>query len=350
MSSNSVKINPSLIKKILVIKLRGIGDVVCSSIVIDNLKENLPEAKIDYLVERPSYFGLKGLTELNEVLVFERSSVKKRLELAWKIRRSKYDLVLDFFCNPSSAQITFFSGAKFRVGFPFRGRKYAYNIFGPADRTTWHNAELHLKVLECLGLSVQKKNLKYFIDEQSKEFANKYFIESSLDKKFVVGICPTGSWESKKCDPEKLTEIANHVIERYGAQIFILWGKGDEKDANKLFNLLGEKTILAPSTSIQEMAALIEKCSFLIANDSGPMHIATALGIPVLSLHGPTNPKLQGPYGDKHEWINLPELDCIECNLLKCPKNHECFLNLPIESIMTKIDFLITKNKLQYFL
>jgi heptosyltransferase III len=334
------------IKKILVIKLRGIGDVVCSTMVIDNLRNDFPKAQIDYLVEKPSSFGLLGIKQLNKVWIFNRKILLERIKLALAVRKENYDLVFDFFGNPSSAQLTFVSGAKYRVGFPLRGRKYAYNIFGPEERSTWHNAILHLKVLEKVGISNKHRNLLYSLDDTSKLFAEKYFSKTFSNDEFVVGICPTGSWESKKCDPGKFAEIAAQVIKTYNAKILILWGKGDEKDGEKLQKILGDKCIYAPPTSIIEMAALISHCKFLIANDSGPMHIATALGTPVLSLHGPTSPQLQGPYGEKHEWIHLSELHCIMCNLLECKYNHECFLNLPMEKIMEKIDSLVSKNHL----
>ena len=108
------------IKKILVIKLRGIGDVVCSTMVIDNLRYDFPNAQIDYLVEKPSSYGLIGLKQLNKVWIFNRKKLSKRIMLALSVRREKYDLVFDFFGNPSSAQLTFISGAKYRVGFPLR--------------------------------------------------------------------------------------------------------------------------------------------------------------------------------------------------------------------------------------
>ncbi|MEW6653054.1 MAG: glycosyltransferase family 9 protein [Bacteroidota bacterium] len=334
------------VTKILLIKLRGIGDVVCSTIVVDNLREEFPNAQIDFLTEKPSSFGLRGLNQINNVILFDKKSLAKRLKLAWGIRKTNYDLVFDFFCNPSSAQITFFSGAKYRIGFPLRGRKYAYNFYGPEERSTWHNAVLHLKVLEKFGIETKHQKLLYSLDSKSNLFAENYF-ESTFEKKdFVVGICPTGSWASKKCDAEKFAEIAELLIKKYNAKILILWGKGDETDGEKLLGLLKDKAIYAPPTSILEMASLISKCKFLIANDSGPMHISTALGTPVLSIHGPTAPQLQGPFGDKHEWINLPELDCIVCNLLECKRNHECFRNLPAEKIMNKIDLLIMKNNL----
>ncbi|MFZ5948015.1 MAG: glycosyltransferase family 9 protein [Stygiobacter sp.] len=334
------------IRKILIVKLRGIGDVVCSTIVVDNLREDFPNAQIDYLVEKPSSFGLVELNQINNVLIFDKKSLWNRIKLAFKVRKEKYDLVFDFFGNPSSAQITFFSNAKFRIGFPFRGRKYAYNFYGPSERAKWHNAILHLKVLDKFGFTTKYQNLLFALSDEAKIFANNFFDKTFSSDDFVVGISTTGSWQSKKCDPEKFAEIAELVIKKYNAKILIIWGKGDEEDSQKLFSLLKGKATLSPDTTIQQMAGLISKCKFLIANDSGPMHISTAIGTPVLSIHGPTAPELQGPFGEKHEWINLPELDCIVCNLLVCPRKHECFLNLPNEAIMKKIESLIKKNKL----
>ena len=107
----------SKIKNILIIKLRGIGDVVLSTIVIDNLKTDFPDAKIDYLVESPSAPGLSGIKQINRVLIFERLNFFSKVSLAKSIRKNHYDLVLDFFSNPSTAIITYFSGAKHRMGF-----------------------------------------------------------------------------------------------------------------------------------------------------------------------------------------------------------------------------------------
>ncbi len=281
------------IKKILIIKLRGIGDVVLSTIVIDNLRNDFPNAEIDYLVEFPSYPGLTGLKSLNRVLIFNRKSFQSKVKLLFQIRKSRYDLVFDFFSNPSTAQLTFFSGAKYRVGFPYRGRKYAYNLFGPEERGKYHAAQLHLEVLKSLGLSNNEKNLLYSIDESSHSFADNFIKENHLENDFIVGICPTGGWPSKKCDPEKFAEIAKAVQAKFHAKILILWGKSDEDDAMKIHSLLDSSTVIAPSTSIQELAALISKCKIMIANDSGPMNIATAVGTPVLSMHGPTSPYMR---------------------------------------------------------
>ena len=110
--------------------------------------------------------------------------------------------------------------------------------------------------------------------------------------------------------------------------------------------LLGDEAVLAPDTTIGQMGAILSQCDAVIANDSGPMHISTSVGTPTLSIHGPTNPKLQGPYGAKHAWIRNEELDCIECNLLECPRKHECFTELETEKILDVFSSLLAGNHL----
>lgn len=340
-------IDKNAVKKILIIKLRGIGDVVLSTIALDNLKSDFPDATIDYLTDPPSIPALEGLPHINKVLLFPRNSTWERVKLMAKIRNQNYDIVFDFFSNPSTALITFLSGAKYRVGFPYKGRKYAYNLYGPEERSKYHAAVLHLETLKKLSLTSTHTNLHFYIDDKSKMFADKFIIESNLKNSFVVGISPSGGWASKKCDPDIFAKIGNEVVKKYNSSILIVWGGSDKNDAEEIHKLI-PGSILAPPTSIREMAAFIERCDILLANDSGPMHISTAVRTPVLSIHGPTDPKLQGPFGEKHEWINYAELDCIICNLLECPRKHECFRELPFERILAKVDLLIQKNNLHF--
>ncbi|MEW6194784.1 MAG: glycosyltransferase family 9 protein [Bacteroidota bacterium] len=335
------------IKKILIIKLRGIGDVVLSTIVLNNLKTDFPDSTIDYLTDPPSKAGLEGLKYINQVITYPKKFVD-RIKLINQIRKQKYDLILDFYSNPTTAQITFLSGAKYRCGFPYRGRRYAYNIFGPSERGRFHAATLHLEFLKSIGLSDDKQNLHFYTSEGDNIFADNWLEKNLPADTSFFGISPSGGWQSKKCDPDILANFGNEITKKYPIKALILWGPGDYDDAIEIKKILGNSAFIAPSTTIRQMAAFISKCKFVIANDSGPMHISTAVGIPTLSIHGPTDPTLQGPFGDKHEWINLAELDCIVCNLLTCPKMHECFRDLPINRVIEKVDKLITKNKLQF--
>lgn len=333
------------VHRILVIKLRGIGDVVLSTIVLDNLRKDFPQAKIDFLCDAPSKPGLEGLNQINRVFILPKK-ISKRINLFWEIRKQRYDLVLDFFSNPTTAQITALSGAKYRAGFPYSGRKWAYNLHGPSERDRFHSATLHLEFLQIIGIEASFNNLYFYISDDDNLFVTNWLKKNILINNSYYGISPSGGWPSKKCEPEKFAEIAESIFQKYNLPALILWGPDDYNDAVAINKILGNKSFLAPNTTIRQMAAFISTCKFIIANDSGPMHISTAVGTPVLSIHGPTNPLHQGPYGHKHEWINLSELDCIICNLLECPRNHECFKDLPINRIMEKVDNLITKNNL----
>lgn len=333
----------SQIKKILLIKFRGIGDVILSTVVLKNIKSQYPDAVIDFLTEKPSTQLLKEISLINEVLVYNFSN---RFEIASKIleiRRRKYDLVIDLYSNPKSAQLTFGSGAKFRAGFPYRGRKYAYNLYGPAERGKHHAGELHLLFLEKIGIEVKHREQYIVVSKEAGERAKEFFNSQKSGIKFCA-LVPGGGWGSKRCDPVKFAEIGLKIYEEYGLTSLILWGKGDIEEAERIKELMGDKAVLSPETSFMEMGAMALGCLFAVANDSGPMHFISALGIPTLALHGPTDPALQGPYGDKHETVRLEELECICCNLLKCNRKHECFLDLPVERVMSKIENLLAKN------
>lgn len=341
-----MEIKRKKVKKILIIKLRGIGDVILSTVVLENLKNDFPDAKIDYLTELPSLPALENITLINEILILKKDSLFSSIKLIIKIFLNRYDLVFDFFSNPRTALITFLSFAIYRAGFPYRIRNYAYNLKGPKERDKFHAAQLHLEFLKMIGLSFKKSNMFFGLNNDDREFANNFFYEKFTVNDKVIGLSPSGGWQSKKCDPIKFAEIGNAVFQKYKIKILILWGIGDHIDALEIGKLMNNQVTLAPSTDIRKLAALIEKCSAVIANDSGPMHIAAALNTPVLSLHGPTNPNLQGPFGNKHEFIRNESLDCIGCNLLECNRNHECFLDLSINDVLNKFDLLIRKNNL----
>ncbi len=337
-------IDKNSISKILIIKLRGIGDVVLSTIIFDSLRKEFPTAEIDYLTEKPSDQILKNFNFINNVLVLDRKSTANRIKTAHLIRKSNYDLVMDLFSNPTTAQLTFFSGARYRAGFPYKGRKYAYNLFGPIERGKFHAAELHIEFIKEIGLSIANKKLEYVLNKSDISFANNYLNQNELSGSSLIGLSPSGGWESKRCTPEKFAEIADKVIEKFDSDLILLWGPEDKNDVDKITKLMKNEAICAPATTINQMAAFISKCDLFIANDSGPMHISTAVGTPTLSIHGPTSPLLQGPYGEQHEWVRLDELDCIECNLLECPKKKECFNDLPVERILEKVENLFNKN------
>lgn len=329
--------DPTKIKKILLIKPRGIGDVVLSTILLDNLKSGFPDATIDYLTENFAKSAVEPLHQINKVLTMKKSEFF--LNAVKKIRREKYDLLLDLWCNPRTAQISFFSGVKWRVGFAYRGRQYAYNLKATSGRGSVHAAEHNLEVLKPLNIQVTSKNIHYKVMENEIKKAESFFSAQNFSKeKKRIGIIPAGGWGAKRCPAGKWAELAQTLLQKFGVYFPIIWGPGDEEDAREIQSSLPEDSILIPDTTLSEMAAYIVKCDLILANDSGPMHIAAAMGVPTIGVFGPTNPINHGPYGQHGNYITHPDLDCLVCNANECPLgHHKCMKELPPETLLQKI-------------
>ena len=323
------------IKNVLCIKPRGIGDIVLSTIILDSLIDYFPGIKIDYLTE---HFATQALE--NNPLVYKVLAMKKKefpLFVANRIRKEKYDMVLDLWSNPRSAQITFLSGIRYRVGYNYRGRRYAYNVLVNSEPIEQHAAEDNLKFLDAIGVPVISKEIHYYVSEKDNEWAEDFIKKSLNANTHIIGLIPAGGWPSKRCDASKWVEIGKEIRNNFIVQFLILWGPGDEDDAQKIKTGLNDSAILIPEATIDELSGLINKCDLIIANDSGPMHIAAALGIPTIGLFGPTNPKAHRPYSENSDYVIKEDLHCIICNKLTCPLAHECMLDMPINKVIDKI-------------
>lgn len=340
------------IQKILIIKLRAIGDVILSTIVIPNLRQAFPNAQIDFLTERPAADVVLGNPMLNQVHILELKKIQSLpLKLRWKenrkfihqIKEKKYDLVFDFFGNPRSALLTWLSRGKIRIGYNWRGRQLAYNRVIKSRAATVHEAEFHLDALRAFKIPIVSRELQFPIDDFSRLFALDFLKQHNITNKFLVGINCSGGWAAKRWPLVRFAELADRLVVQYQASILILWGPQERLDAQKLASLMKQPVTLAPPTTLKQSAALIKNCKLIISNDSGPMHLAAALKVPTVGIFGPTNPKLQGPYGTIHEIARLETLPCLGCNQVKCD-HVSCMLKLPIEVVWQAVERCIQKN------
>jgi len=259
-----MKINKTEIKKILIIKPRGIGDIILSTIVLDNLSSCFPAAEIHYLVEEFAKQSVEDNPLIKKIHTMQKTEFA--YFVARRIRKEKYDLIIDLWSNPRSAQITFLSGAKYRLGYSYRGRRYAYNIKAVADRGDVHSAEHNLELLKAIDVPITSKNIHYHINKNSQEKADRFIKESKLINRAIIGIIPSGGWESKRCDAENWIEICRELVNQFDVSLLLLWGPGDEGDVKKIKSELKDEIVVTPETDVDEMAALINNCDLIIAN------------------------------------------------------------------------------------
>ncbi len=339
-----MEIKPEKIKKILCIKPRGIGDVVLSTVILENLRDYFKNSRIDYLTESFAAPALENNPMIHKILTMGNKEFP--LKAAWKLRKEKYDMILDLWSNPRTALITFLSRVKYRVGFAYRGRKYAYNILATSHRGKHHSAEHNLELLKIIDVPIVSRNISYYLTREDYLKARNFIDKHVPTDKTIIGIIPSGGWPSKRCDAEKWVEICTRIAEKYNSVFLIIWGPGDENDAHYIKNQLPANAYLIPPTGLNEAAGYIFNCALILANDSGPMHISAAMGKPTLGIFGPTSPISHGPYSSNSGYVLKDDLFCIICNRTECPYNHECFRDLSVKTVISKLEELAYKNQI----
>jgi len=341
-------------EKILIIKLRAIGDVVMSTAVLDGIRAAYPKARIDFLTETESKDIVFGNPILNQVIVYDRKRIAKsfflkrmieNLRLIARIRNQRYDFIFDFFGNPRSAWITFLSGAKTRVGYNYRLRKFAYNVVVRSRANEVHEVDWHLDALKALDIPVEEKNLYVAVGEGSKNLAESFWQEAGLVGYPVIAINFSGGWPTKKWPLDRFAHLIDLLSANYPAKIIILWGPGEKEEAEKLQRLTTSPTALIPQTTLKQLAAILAKTDLMVTTDSGPMHIAAAMGTPCVAIFGPTNSRLQGPYGEGHVIVRNEALDCLGCNLTAC-SHISCMNDLPVSEVLSGVEKCIKEHKL----
>ncbi len=343
-----MRLNKNKIDKILIIKFGGIGDILLSTPVLPNLKACFPESEINFLTLRHSRDILIDNPYLTRAFTYDPHEDKSWC-LIKNIRKQRYDLVIDLFGNPRTALITFLSSARHRFGFNFRGRNYAYNIKMKGRGGIVHNVDFNLDALRALEIPIITKELCLPTNVVHHEFADKFIASNNLSNKKIIGISKTGGWESKRYKADDYIALMEKLNEIYDANYILFWGNQKEKDGCEYIvgKLSKKNAYIIPDSPVKYLGAIIKKCDLVIGNDSGQLHIAVAMGVPTLGIYGPTNPALQGPYGEKNLSIVKEDLPCLYCNLLECPIGNICMTELSKDKIIDSVKTLIQKNNIQ---
>jgi len=340
-----VTVDPHAVRKLLVIKLRAVGDVLLSTIVTKNLHLAFPDSRIDYLTEPPSLDILSRNPFVNNTLLYDPASMSS-VGLIRMVRGASYDLVIDLFGNPRTALLTRLSGAKYRVGYRFRWRTYAYNIIAEPRGAQVHNTQFNLDAIEAIGVAIQDRNIYFGFLADDEVYVDKFFPGAQCAGKILVAFSTGGGWYTKRWGIDRFAELADRLIESHNAFVMLTWGPGQLSEVEKLKSLMRHEAFIPPATTLPQLGVLLKRCAIVVSNDAGPMHLAAAVGTPIVGIFGPTNPLLQGPYRTPHVIVRNETLDCLGCNLTKCPIGHPCMLELSVDTVESAVELLLKKTKI----
>ena len=296
-----------MIKKILVFSFSFIGDAVLSTAVISPLRQRFPAAKITFLVGVHAFDLLTADPQIDQVLVYdnlgEHAGWRGKIRLIKLLRREAFDLVVDL-------RDSFWS--RF-VG----GKRWGMRL----RKGDIHAVTRYLDVLQRHGLSVEgaRPQLQFTTQRLAKRDA--FLTENGVDRhRVLVGVHPGGNWVYKLWGSENFAQIADRLCEKWNAQILLFAGPNERQLQAKVANLMHQQPICVKEDDLCQVAALIAACDFYIGNDTGPMHIAVAVGIPIIAIFGSTNHHRSGPYGEEHIVVHSGvELGCNPCHPGKRP-------------------------------
>lgn len=283
-----VKIPPAPageVKKILVIRIDRMGDLVLSIPVIDNLRAKYPGARITLLV-RPDMRELAGMIKsASDVLAYEG------MHTMLQVRGERYDIAIDMHYDYKleSAAIAYVSGAPVRAGFAWGERELLFtHPVAAAEPPDKHMVRLGLDLLGPIGVPA-----KVTVPEMDMPPA-------MAGKKKMVAMHPGGYYPSQRWGAAKFAELAKRIMTELGEDVILIGGPGDRAMVDDIISAMGHTNCRVAFPGMKDLIDIFSDSKLLVCNNSGPMHLAAALGLPTVSTMGPTDPVLWWPVGDAH--------------------------------------------------
>lgn len=286
------------INKILIIQYQPFGDVLLNTGYLPVLRRKFPDAQIDFLVRKPYDIVLYKNPDVDEIISFKNGKgityITERLKLIQRIRAKKYDVVIDQIRNAGSAQITFFSGAPYRLGFSDKRWRTVYN-YGVDRKNIRYYSALKFDVLEPLGIKEEPHKLFYHIEDESLVYVKKWLVKENLQPGKFVCFSPGSPVRTKQWKLSNYAELGDRIVKNTTYPVVVLWGPKEEKDAVKVKSLMHENAILAPPTTFNQVGAMLKSSALLVCNDGGLNHLSVAMETPSIAIFGKHGPRRWSP-------------------------------------------------------
>jgi len=367
-------------RRILLIKLSAVGDVVQTIPLLNALRRRYASAQIDWLVTPAIADLLRHNPAISNVIEFARDDWSRPwtatpyvnyARLASKLRANAYDLVVDVHGQFRTAVFVLASGAPVRIGFdrprgsvwdasprrfPKEARKHAwqgaregswlaYTHHIPVPTLDIHAVDRYLSVGPMLGLEAGPPDFSFPIPPAASESVDALLRERALAGAPLLVMAPGTIWETKHWGTDKFAEVARHFLRR-GFAVALMGSRRERSVCEDVARLAPGAVDIAGETTLTELAALIRRSTISVTNDSGPMHFAVALDRPVVSIFGPTDPIWIGPYGRAGAALQagVPCSPCLLRQLSRCRFGHVCMENVSARAVIERMEDVIKRS------
>lgn len=323
------------IQRIVISRLRFIGDVILTTPLLGAVREKFPGAHIAYLADAGAVRLLEHNPNLNELIAydFSRPDILEQLRITRLLRSKRFDVFVDLFSNPRSALLAFGSGARIRIGkeVPGRGKFFTHRIGEDGKRRT--AVEFHYRYLEPLGIAPSNRRTEIFLTEEEKREARIFLKWQGVEAGSpIVGVHPGATWPAKMWRKEHFASLVDLLNAKLGAQVVITQGPNDAKLTSEISSLAVGKLTVLDVLPLRQLAAVLSQLTAYVSNDAGPMHMAVAVGTPTVGLFGPGEEDIWFPYvppfydSEAGHAALRHDVYCHPCHLDFCDKSGSEFM------------------------
>lgn len=323
---------PGAVARILVRGTNWLGDAVLTTPALLALRSGFPHARIALLVRPAVAELLQNHPAVDELILYRdpgpHARLGGKLALSRQLSRGRYDLAVLFQNAFEAAAITALAGIPNRYGYATDGRWFllTHRVPMPPGLRRRHQVEYYLELLRPLGIPVDPVAPTLRTTPEEDAAARALLSELGIPSgRTLIGLNPGSTYgAAKRWIPERYAEVAARLAAEHDGHVLIFGGPSEEPLGSSIAGIMRSSvTVLSGRTTVRQMMAMIKQCRVFLTNDTGPMHIAAALRVPLVAIYGPTDPITTAPFGKGHELIRKP-VDCSPCLLRECPIDHRC--------------------------
>jgi len=332
-------------KRILIFNVNWLGDVLFSTATIRNVRRNYPDSYIASVIPSRCYPILKGNPCLDEVIIFDEKDRHKgmleKLNFVSLLKQKKFDTVFLLHRSFSRALICRLAGIKQRIGHYTKKRAFLLTKkIIPPKRDSLHRIDYYLDIIEKAGLRVEDRYLDFSFTRADEEQVDNFFKKNSLKTHdFVVAINPGGNWMPKRWPLYYWAQLADKLISEIDAKVIITGSISDLLLAGQIKDAMRQSPLIACGVfNIKQLGALAAKVGLFISSDTGPLHIANAVGAKkIIAIFGPTAQRITGPYPVTNVVVLQKDVGCqIPCYKVDCA-NNRCMQEVTPDDVLAQI-------------
>jgi ADP-heptose:LPS heptosyltransferase len=344
--------------RILIVRLSAIGDVIRTLPAVRLIRRELPEACLGWAVESLSYNLIKGHPEIDKFFIFPKKQIQQAIKRAdfkeakrlindfgAELKAEQFEIALDMQNLFKSGIVTLLSGAKTRIGYGLSREGSGFfltNTITPPFRTHQEMPFVDWQLELVRRLGVTGGDVQFVLPDFSPEETtiDRFLASQNIEAPYFC-LAPGTSWPNKSWTPEGMAALTDRLSD-YG-KVLIIGSELDRKIAEQALRLTKTNPVdTIAKFNLRELAVLLRKARLYIGGDTGPMHLAVAVGTQIVAWFGPTSPKVHGPYQEGAVVFNL-NLPCQPCNKRKCDSK-ECLRDLELETVWRSIEPLLNGN------